>query len=127
MVRNYLCIALKTMKSACLECGRPLAGRSDKKFCDVHCKNAWHNQRNSRQQSQLKQVNAQINSNFRILSTLNERQVRCIHRNELENEGYFFGRSTETLVMEDDAVVYFCYNLGIKTMENGYFALTTKE
>ena len=26
----------------CLECGDVLYGRSDKKFCDATCRNAWH-------------------------------------------------------------------------------------
>ena len=26
----------------CLECGEPLYGRSDKKFCNSMCRNSWH-------------------------------------------------------------------------------------
>jgi len=30
----------------CLECGEPLIGRSDKKFCDDQCRNAYNNKLN---------------------------------------------------------------------------------
>ena len=32
-------------KNLCIECGRPLAGRPDKKFCSTECKNAYNNRR----------------------------------------------------------------------------------
>ena len=31
----------------CLECGEPILGRSDKKFCSDLCRNAYNNKANS--------------------------------------------------------------------------------
>jgi len=42
----YLKKAISGDESACLYCMSKISnGRSDKKFCDQHCKNAYHNEK----------------------------------------------------------------------------------
>lgn len=37
---------LDPTKNYCLQCGAPIYGRPDKRFCGSGCKNAYHNQEN---------------------------------------------------------------------------------
>ena len=36
---------MKKNQTFCLQCGLPLVGRADKKYCDDGCRNAYHNAR----------------------------------------------------------------------------------
>lgn len=38
-------------KSECIDCGAPLKGRSDRKFCSADCRNSYNNARRSRDAS----------------------------------------------------------------------------
>jgi len=54
----------------CLECGEPLYGRSDKKFCDSNCRNAWHGHIRSESRRRHHLTLQGLNSNYAILSNM---------------------------------------------------------
>ncbi|MBL7762218.1 MAG: DUF2116 family Zn-ribbon domain-containing protein, partial [Chitinophagaceae bacterium] len=56
--------------SACLNCGKPLKGRSDKKFCDDSCRNNYNNQLKSIVNNQMRNINNVLGKNRRILESL---------------------------------------------------------
>ena len=54
----------------CLECGEPLYGRSDKKFCNSLCRNAWHGHIRSASRLSRHSTLAGISGNYAILENL---------------------------------------------------------
>lgn len=78
-------------EQCCLECGRELYGRSDKKFCSLSCKNSFHN----RIEQESKRVRAHtvriLDSNYRILEDLMKEKTLSATLEELEAIGYKSG------------------------------------
>lgn len=54
----------------CLECGEPLFGRSDKKFCDAACRNAWHSHMRTVAKQHRQYTLKELSGNYSILSNL---------------------------------------------------------
>lgn len=52
---------------ACLECGHPLTGRTDKKFCSGDCKNRYHNRERNVLRSFRNKTMDKLELNYRIL------------------------------------------------------------
>lgn len=52
----------------CLQCGDPVIGRLDKKFCEDSCKTAYHYDRIVEQKDSLfRKIDKQLKANRRIL------------------------------------------------------------
>lgn len=57
---------------ACLACKKKLKGRSDKKFCDLYCKSAFHYKKSLEEAPRFYyKVDNQLKLNRRILKTFN--------------------------------------------------------
>lgn len=57
----------------CLACGNELLGRSDKRFCDVHCKSSYHYRKSLDEAPRFyNQVDNQLKQNRRILKSFNK-------------------------------------------------------
>jgi site-specific DNA recombinase len=54
----------------CPECGQLFYGRTDKKFCDDHCRNLYNNKLNSDSTKYIRNVNNTLRKNWRILAEL---------------------------------------------------------
>ncbi len=54
----------------CIECGCKLVGRSDKKFCDSNCRNAYHNEKSRPIINQVRKINRSLATNRSILENL---------------------------------------------------------
>ena len=48
----------------CHNCKAYLKGRSDKKFCSLKCKNAWHNAQNKQKNLKFKYADIQMHKNW---------------------------------------------------------------
>lgn len=100
----------------CLWCGKPLWGRSDKKFCDAGCRSTYHNARRKREGEEVKKVNRFLARNYNVLKSLDQRHVKCISIGKLTemgfNPGYFTGSRIPSPRPGRKAgtVVYFCYD-----------------
>jgi len=55
------------MKRHCFECGEPLKGRIDKKFCDDACRNSYNNRVNKDTKNLIRNTNNRLRKNYRIL------------------------------------------------------------
>ncbi len=58
-------------KPTCLECGYEITGRSDKKFCSDQCRNTYNNRLKQDANNFVRNVNAILRKNRRILEDLN--------------------------------------------------------
>ena len=63
---------LDQLTKTCLICGRPLKGRSDKKFCNDYCRNSFNNTQKFRESHNdvVKLINNALARNRRILESL---------------------------------------------------------
>lgn len=58
---------MKRTPRLCLLCSQPIKGRSDKKFCNTACKNAFHHDQKVEQESHFRETDRIIRQNYRIL------------------------------------------------------------
>lgn len=79
---------------SCLYCKKPLSGRSDKKFCDTHCRNTYNNQNKSIEERFILEVNTRIRKNRRILKTLSSEGKATVRKDILDQMGYDYTQFT---------------------------------
>ena len=78
----------ETNEQCCLECGKELYGRRDKKFCSLNCKNTFHN-RIEQQSKKIRNSTVRVlEENYKILDDLLKDGIRSICIEELEDAGY---------------------------------------
>lgn len=64
--------------NSCLECGREVYGRPDKKFCSDNCKNRFHNRRHSEEKKVIERTINALYRNHEYLSRLINSGVKAI-------------------------------------------------
>ena len=72
----------------CLNCGREGVGRSDRKFCSVECKNAWHNTMGRSSRLCRSRIITALGRNYEILRESMERGELSIDLMTLEDRGF---------------------------------------
>ena len=76
------------MERFCRECGAPISGRSDKKFCCDDCRTAWHNRRYYQRQRAMSVVNRILMRNHDILDLIHSAGVRSIRLTDMRLNGF---------------------------------------
>lgn len=104
--------------NACLECGQVFTGRIDKRFCDDYCRSTHHNKKYRGLNLEMRQVNAILRQNRRILAKLRDEKVTLVSRKQLAEEGFDFRYMTDMMLKDRDTVYRYCYDFG-------YFSLGT--
>ncbi|PKP49484.1 MAG: hypothetical protein CVT92_15160 [Bacteroidetes bacterium HGW-Bacteroidetes-1] len=107
----------------CLECGEPLIGRADKKFCNDQCRVTHYQKQQGDAIPFIRNINNQLRKNRLILAKLNPDGKSKVKRSNLEKEGFNFKLFTSTYTTRDGRVYYFVYDYGYLPLENDYFAL----
>ena len=72
----------------CLECGRPVYGRTDKKFCSIDCKNKYNYKEIKASNLFRGRVIRYLNSNYRILTELLKKNMTSMSLADLEALGF---------------------------------------
>ncbi|MEO9869662.1 hypothetical protein [Ekhidna sp.] len=98
--------------NACLNCGKGLAGRMDKKFCDAYCRNSYNNQHKSEDERYIKEINVILRKNRRILKTLCPIGKATVRKEVLDEMGYNY-QFFNSLFKTDTALYYLVYDYGI--------------
>ena len=113
------------MAKECLECGEPLKGRVDKKFCSDLCRNAYNNKQNSDTTNYMRSVNNILRKNRRILLEKVEqgKGKANVHKEKLHEKGFNFHHITHTYKTKKGAVYYFCYEYGYLPLEKDFYFL----
>ena len=115
------------MERTCLECGQTVRGRSDKRFCDDSCRNAYNNKLNSDQTNLVRNVNNILRKNRRILlETLNGEGMVKVQQEKLKRKGFDFKFHTHTYVNSKGQVYNFIYEMGYLILENNWILLVRK-
>ena len=110
----------------CLECSTPIVGRSDKKFCDDACRNAYNNSINKDSRNTVRNVNNRLRKNYRILEKLNPNDKTKVSKARLIEEGFNFNYFTSIYTTKKGTVYYFVYNQGYLPLEGDYYALVKR-
>lgn len=117
---------METVKN-CLECGNPIVGRTDKKFCTDQCRTSCNNRLNSDASNYMRSVNRILRKNRKILSGLNPNGKVKVHRKKLQAHGFNFKFVTNLYTTRAGTIYYFCYDQGYLPLEEDYFMIVERE
>ena len=107
----------------CLECGEKIIGRSDKKFCNDACRNAFNNKQNKDSSNLMRNVNNKLRRNYRILSEANTEGKTKISLTKLTGLGFDFNFLTQIKVYKNGSEYRFVYDQGYKILDTDYVLL----
>lgn len=97
-------------KRMCLACGEPVVGRSDKRYCDDGCRNAYNNQKNSIPNSFVRKINDVLKRNRRVLSeVLGKEKMQKVSRDKLLSRGLDFEFFTGQFMTARGQIYFFVY------------------
>lgn len=115
------------MKKQCLECGEPLMGRSDKKFCSDQCRTSFNNRANKKKLQIIRTINAALKKNRDILSDINHSGKTTVPAGRLTARGFDFRYITSIYTTQAGKTYYFCYDQGYLPLGNDRYALVRKK
>lgn len=116
----------------CLHCGKPLEGRSDKKFCDPQCKSANQYEKEKQRPDRFyNKVDNQLKLNRRIMKEYNKGGKVTVRAKILLELGFNPKFFTHYWRNQKEEVYLFVYEYGfLKKNENGkekYVLVTWQE
>jgi hypothetical protein len=111
----------------CLECGEPLRGRADQKFCNDLCRNAYNNKKLGSSSKYVRKLNRILKKNHSILEELNPEEKTTTFKGVLEKQGFNFNYYTNTYITQAGRIYYFCYDQGYSELDNNKYLLVKKE
>ncbi len=115
------------MDKVCLECGIPVKGRQDKKFCSDSCRNAYNNRQNKAVNNLVRNINRVLSKNRRILAELNPHGKSKTTRDILAGKGFDFKYFTGIYETRKGGRYYFVYEQGYIFLDHNQVALVVKE
>jgi len=119
---------METSTRLCLECGKPLKGRIDKKFCDDYCRNAYNNKSKIEESAYVRKINQVLKRNRRILEELLGNDGMIKHpKASFINKGFQFQFHTHQYVNKKGNIYYFCYEYGFLPLEGDYYLIVKKK
>lgn len=105
---------------SCLACNAELKGRADKKFCDPHCKSAYHYEKDRKKASLFLQIDRQLKQNRRLLKIYNKAGKATIRSQTLIDQGFDPNYFTHYWKNSQGDIYLFVYEFGFLTKtENG--------
>ncbi len=112
----------------CLECGDPIRGRTDKKFCADYCRNAYNNRLNRDNRNLVRNIHNRLRKNYRILDSfpLNLGKTRTT-RSRLLDKGFDFHYVTHVYTTRKGSTYYFVYDLGYLALEDNSYMIVKRE
>lgn len=113
------------MQRFCLNCGQVIRGRSDKKFCDDHCRTQFNNRLNRDENNYMRRINNTLKRNRRIMEEFipaREGEIK-LPGHVLGEEGFNFQYHTHTAISNNGNTSFFCYEFGYHQLEDGYYML----
>ena len=112
----------------CLHCGNKITGRTDKKFCNDYCRNAYNNQLRSATSSVVRTINNVLIKNRRILETIlgEEKMVRQ-PKDKLLNQGFSFKYFTDNYTNQKGKVYFFCYEYGYLSLDRDWYLIVKRK
>jgi len=113
----------------CLACGKPVKGRSDKKFCDDYCRNNYNNELKSADSGVVRLINNALAKNRRIMQSFlsTDKETAKATRDQLLLKGFSFNYITHIYTTKTDKTYYYCYDHGYLPLDNDWFLIVKKK
>jgi len=110
-----------TRTRKCKACGEEVIGRSDKIFCDIHCKSSYQYQTIKNDTASLHyQITNQLRKNRKILKSYNKAGIAVVRRIELKKKGFNPRIFTHHWKTKAGKTYLFVYEYGFQLIsENG--------
>lgn len=110
----------RTAVKKCLQCGKPLKGRADKQFCDIGCKNDYHNADLAEGEKIYKRVLKILRNNRKVLKeTLGDKTSIDIALEKLIAKGFDNDYLTHSKQRSGNKVYYFSFDYGYREEGSG--------
>jgi predicted nucleic acid-binding Zn ribbon protein len=106
------------MDNACIYCGTKLKGRTDKKFCDDQCRNAWHNSNPNRSEAFIKKINKILRKNRSIMRFSSPEGKTTVRKDFILGLGFDFNYFTNHYTTKNNNTYHFCYDYGYLLLED---------
>ena len=116
-------ITMKRNQTYCLQCGLPLVGRADKKYCDDGCRNSYHNARMMDANRICRPYHRSLKQNYSLLFDHLQSGQNVIHKDELMLHGFDPKMSTTFQLMEDGTLCYGVYDLEYFELKDRYIQI----
>lgn len=110
----------------CIYCNESIKGRSDKKFCNDHCRSAHNSSNNGSRNNLIKATHKTLQKNRIILQTLNATGKCKVSRKTLKEKGFDFSYFTGIYRTGKGANYVFCYEMGYLSLRNEEVLLVRK-
>lgn len=98
----------------CLACHKQVKGRTDKKFCNDYCRNAYNNNLKATNNSRVRNINNALSRNRRILENIlgNESGIEKVSKEKLLQQGFRFKYFTHHHMNAKGNRYFYCYDYG---------------
>jgi len=119
----------ETKTKLCLNCDKPVKGRTDKKFCDDYCRNNYNNQLKSITINLVRNINNALGKNRRILEEMftEGEEMAKTTKSKLLQKGFQFQYITHIYTNKKGNVYFFCYDLGYLPLEGDWYLLVKRK
>ncbi|MGM0945288.1 MAG: hypothetical protein ACQEW9_08905 [Bacteroidota bacterium] len=110
-------------KKLCLNCGEPIQGRIDKKFCDDQCRNNYNYQQYAASNNLIRRINHSLKKNRNILEAMipEGEEMGKTTKERLLREGFQFKYQTHTYETKKGSIYHFCYDYGYLPLDGDWF------
>lgn len=111
----------------CLYCQKAIkSGRSDKKFCDSFCKDAYNNSIKENERSEISRIDIVLKKIRRVLKKLYEPKnwTKKFTREAMIRQGFEFGFQTHVAITASKGnEIIFCYDYGYREVDPGKYQI----
>jgi predicted nucleic acid-binding Zn ribbon protein len=122
---------IATEAKNCLACGKPIKGRSDKKFCDDYCRNNYNNQQKAKgnYSAYVRSVNNTLLKNRKILESLlpNGDETAKANKDKLQRLGFHFKYLTHIYTTKTGKTYYYCYDYGYLPLDKDWYLIVKRK
>lgn len=116
---------IETAHQECLECGKEVYGRPEKKFCSLECKNSYNNRKTKYWRYYHNKTITHLNINHRILDSLIRDGVKSADLLDLEHMGFVPDCITGYRKGRNGHNEYRCFDIVYCQSENKVFKIRT--
>lgn len=113
---------LTPKRTVCRSCGKPVQGRSDKKYCNDFCRNEYNNLHSVSNTVYMRRVNYILRKNRNILLSMipaSAQQV-TVSKEKLLVAGFYFALITNVRLTKK-GLVYQCYDFEYQLFKENFY------
>lgn len=121
-------MSVAVQQKECMACGKAVHGRSDKKFCNDYCRNAYNNNLKAAASPVVRNINNALLKNRRLLeAVLGDEKMQKTTKEKLLAQGFQFKYATHTYTNQKGNVYVFCYDLGYLPLEGDWMLVVKRK